>query len=77
MVALFIIADFRRAWFQCLKRIHYHGKRFVIDFDRGHTLTGRRSGAKGSEFADYILETLDDPRLEKKWRDYRTRPLVA
>jgi isocitrate dehydrogenase (NAD+) len=46
-------------------------------FERKLVVTGRRSGAKGSEFADYILETLDDPRLEKKWRDYRTRPLVA
>jgi isocitrate dehydrogenase (NAD+) len=46
-------------------------------FERKLVVTGRRSGAKSSDFADYILETLEDPRLEKKWRDYQTRPLVA
>jgi isocitrate dehydrogenase (NAD+) len=46
-------------------------------FERKVVVTGRPSGAKGSEFADYILETLTDPRLEKKWRGYQTRPLVA
>jgi isocitrate dehydrogenase (NAD+) len=46
-------------------------------FERKVVVTGRSSGAKGFEFADYILETLEDPRLEKKWRGYQTRPLVA
>ncbi len=46
-------------------------------FERKLVVTGRRSGAKSSDFADYILETLEDPRLAKKWRDYQTRPLVA
>ncbi|MFQ5472022.1 MAG: isocitrate/isopropylmalate family dehydrogenase [Dehalococcoidia bacterium] len=30
-------------------------------------ITGRDTGAKGSEFADYIMETLADPNLEQKW----------
>ena len=46
-------------------------------FERKLVVTGRSSGAKGFEFTDYILETLEDPRLEKKWRGYQTRPLVA
>jgi len=46
-------------------------------FERKVVVTGRPTGAKGSEFTDYILETLEDPRLEKKWRGYQTRPLVA
>jgi isocitrate dehydrogenase (NAD+) len=46
-------------------------------FERKVVVTGRPSGAKGSEFTDYVLETLADPRLEKKWRGYQTRPLVA
>jgi isocitrate dehydrogenase (NAD+) len=46
-------------------------------FERKVVVTGRPSGAKGSEFMDYVLETLADPRLEKKWRGYQSRPLVA
>jgi hypothetical protein len=30
-------------------------------------VTGRQTGAKGSEFADYIMETLADEGLEGKW----------
>jgi len=32
-------------------------------------ITGRQTGAKGSEFADYIMETLADERLEKRWAE--------
>ncbi len=34
-------------------------------------VTGRPTGAKGSEFADYIMETLQDSGLEEKWRGYQ------
>jgi isocitrate dehydrogenase (NAD+) len=34
-------------------------------------VTGRPTGAKGSEFADYIMETLADEGLEEKWRGYQ------
>jgi isocitrate dehydrogenase (NAD+) len=30
-------------------------------------VTGRNTGAKGSEFADYLMEVLGDPRLKEKW----------
>jgi isocitrate dehydrogenase (NAD+) len=46
-------------------------------FERKLVVTGRPSGAKGSEFTDYIMETIQNPRLEKKWRGFQTRPLVA
>jgi isocitrate dehydrogenase (NAD+) len=46
-------------------------------FERKLVVTGRPSGAKGSEFTDYLMETIQDPRLEKKWRGFQTRPLVA
>ncbi|HVO78347.1 MAG TPA: isocitrate/isopropylmalate family dehydrogenase [Methanomassiliicoccales archaeon] len=36
-------------------------------FERKVVVTGRPTGAKGSEFADYLLKTLQDPDLEKKW----------
>ena len=35
-------------------------------------MTGRDTGAKGSEFADYIMETLAEPELEAKWESLNT-----
>jgi isocitrate dehydrogenase (NAD+) len=40
-------------------------------------ITGRPGGAKGSEFADYIMETLQAPDLETKWRGYQGGQEVA
>ncbi|MBN1324071.1 MAG: isocitrate/isopropylmalate dehydrogenase family protein [Methanotrichaceae archaeon] len=31
-------------------------------------LTGRSDGATGSEYADYVMETLKDPSLEQRWK---------
>ena len=33
-------------------------------------LTGRSDGATGSEYADYVMETLKDPSLEQRWKGY-------
>jgi isocitrate dehydrogenase (NAD+) len=34
-------------------------------------LTGRSDGATGAEFADYVMETLQDPNLEARWKGYQ------
>ena len=34
-------------------------------------LTGRADGATGGEFADYVMETLQDPDLEGRWKGYQ------
>lgn len=34
-------------------------------------ITGRPTGAKGSEFTDYIMDTLKDPELEARWEALR------
>jgi len=34
-------------------------------------LTGRSDGATGAEFADYVMETLQDPDLEARWKGYQ------
>lgn len=34
-------------------------------------LTGRADGATGGEFADYVMETLQDPDLEARWKGYQ------
>ncbi len=36
------------------------------------TVTGRPNGATGGAFADYLMETLQDPALEEKWQSYQT-----
>ncbi|HEY5640136.1 MAG TPA: isocitrate/isopropylmalate family dehydrogenase [Dehalococcoidia bacterium] len=40
-------------------------------FEKRLTITGRDTGAKGSEFADYILETMADSNLESLWSKYQ------
>jgi isocitrate dehydrogenase (NAD+) len=34
-------------------------------------MTGRSTGATGREFCDYIMETMADANLEKRWQDYQ------
>ena len=34
------------------------------------TITGRENGATGEEFAKYIMDTLTDPQLEKRFKEY-------
>jgi len=35
------------------------------------SITGRPGGATGKELSDYIMDTLEDPELEKKWESYQ------
>ncbi|UCG45896.1 MAG: isocitrate/isopropylmalate dehydrogenase family protein [Candidatus Bathyarchaeota archaeon] len=34
-------------------------------------ITGRSDGATGAEFADYVMKTIQDPKLENKWQSYQ------
>ncbi len=34
-------------------------------------MTGRDTGVTGREYCDYLLETINDPDLEKKWQSYQ------
>ena len=40
-------------------------------YEKKIKITGRSDGATGEEFAKYIMETLQDPELEKKWKGYQ------
>jgi isocitrate dehydrogenase (NAD+) len=40
-------------------------------FEKKLVVTGRSTGAKGAEFADYLMETLQDPELENRWQSYQ------
>jgi len=39
-------------------------------FEKRLVMTGRADGAEGSAYANYILETVNDPELESRWRGY-------
>jgi len=40
-------------------------------FEKRLTVTGRESGASGKEYADYVMETLQDPNLRSRWQSYQ------
>ncbi|RLF33225.1 MAG: isocitrate/isopropylmalate dehydrogenase family protein [Thermoplasmata archaeon] len=40
-------------------------------FEKKIKITGRSDGATGEEFAKYIMDTVQDPDLEKKWQSYQ------
>lgn len=39
-------------------------------YEKKTVITGRSTGASGAEFADYLMETLEDPALKQKWSSY-------
>jgi len=40
-------------------------------YEKKVVLTGRDTGATGEEYAKYIMDTLQDPNLEEKWKEYQ------
>jgi isocitrate dehydrogenase (NAD+) len=40
-------------------------------FEKKLVVTGRSSGATGAVFTDYLMETLQHPALEARWRQYQ------
>ncbi|NLI74454.1 MAG: isocitrate/isopropylmalate dehydrogenase family protein [Euryarchaeota archaeon] len=42
-------------------------------YEKAKVMTGRSNGATGNEFAQYILDTVRDPDLEKKWKSYQIK----
>jgi isocitrate dehydrogenase (NAD+) len=45
-------------------------------FERRLVMTGRDDGATSAEFGQYILETMGDDGLERRWQEYQEQ-LVA
>jgi isocitrate dehydrogenase (NAD+) len=39
-------------------------------YEKKYVLTGRDTGATGAEFSDYLMETLNDPNIESRWKEY-------
>ncbi|MFQ6069521.1 MAG: isocitrate/isopropylmalate family dehydrogenase [Candidatus Aminicenantales bacterium] len=40
------------------------------NYEKKLFITGRDTGATGAEFAEYLMETLQDPNLKEKWENY-------
>jgi isocitrate dehydrogenase (NAD+) len=40
-------------------------------YEKKLVMTGRSDGATGEAFADYVMETVQDPELEAKWQRYQ------
>lgn len=40
-------------------------------YEKKLVLTGRSNGVTGDDYAQYIIETLKDPKLEEKWNKYQ------
>ena len=41
-----------------------------VQFEKKLVMTGRDTGATGDEFAQYIMDTIQRPDLEKTWQSY-------
>jgi len=39
-------------------------------YEKKLVITGRDTGATGKEFGDYLMETMQDPKLKEKWEGY-------
>ena len=40
-------------------------------YEKKLVITGRADGATGADFADYLMETIQEPNLESKWQSYQ------
>ncbi|HZX11004.1 MAG TPA: isocitrate/isopropylmalate family dehydrogenase [Acidobacteriota bacterium] len=41
------------------------------NYEKKYVMTGRDTGCTGSEYAQYLMETMQDPNLKEKWENYR------
>lgn len=39
-------------------------------FEKSIAVTGRSTGATGAEYAEYVMKTLQDPKLEARWQKF-------
>ncbi len=46
-------------------------------FEKKLVITGRSTGATGEAFCDYVMETLQDPNLDKRWEEYQSQAKAA
>jgi isocitrate dehydrogenase (NAD+) len=47
------------------------------NFEKKYVMTGRDTGATGAEYAQYLMDTIVDPKLEERWNAYQEAALKA
>ena len=68
-----------RAGAMLLRHIGYEGEGIRLEmalditgqFEKKLVMTGRKDGASSREFCDYVLETINDPDLEQRWKSHQ------
>ena len=68
-----------RAGAMLLRHIGYEGQGIRLEmalditgqFEKKLVMTGRKDGANSKEFCDYVLETINDPDLEQRWKSHQ------
>ncbi len=46
------------------------------NFEKKMVITGRDNGATGAEYAQYLMDTIVDPRLEERWKNHTEKEQV-
>jgi len=72
-------ASMIRASAMLLRHIGYEGKATKLEmaldicgqYEKKLVVTGRTDGSNGSDYANYIMETLREPDVEEKWNSYQ------
>jgi isocitrate dehydrogenase (NAD+) len=68
-----------RAGAMLLRHIGYEGQGIRLEmalditgqFEKKLVMTGRKDSASSREFCDYVLETINDPDLEQRWKSHQ------
>jgi isocitrate dehydrogenase (NAD+) len=74
-------ASMIRAAAMLLNHIGYPAKSKALEmaldicgqYEKKLVITGRQTGATGTAFTDYLMDTLRDPKLEEKWKGFLCR----
>jgi isocitrate dehydrogenase (NAD+) len=70
-----------RAAVMMLRHIGYQDKAERLEkaleicgqYEKRLVITGRNNGATASEYGDYLMETMNDPELEEKWKRFSSQ----
>jgi isocitrate dehydrogenase (NAD+) len=47
------------------------------NFERKYVMTGRDTGDTGADYAQYLMDTIVDPKLEERWNAYQEEAMKA
>ena len=47
------------------------------NFEKKYVMTGRDTGATGADYAQYLMDTIVDPRIEERWKAFQEESMKA